>query len=727
MSNFDLDSAISLIVDDCRESNYRDCLLRSIEFFDENPIIPDLKDEVQKVMDNYEKMLECYASDVKDPKLPEVYAGIKSFCHNLVHHLLMYQVIQNDSFFRSASDSSKNLDLMQIGERIEKGDIDEDFLNLAFSYILTVRQWNGKKLSYFADIVCNPATDYRAAALMISAAMLSSIKVFDYNMMTTLFDIWKKSKDVKVSERALVGWSVIMMSVDSEQYPYIKEFIDKIKEDEKTVAHLFAVQKQILFCMDAADDAQQFSNDVMSAFPDDKWLKPLADDEKPSVDDILAPDMKEKMMATIDKKINKMVNMQRQGADVYFDGFSKMKTFDFFNVASNWFLPYYGSHSSLAPLLEVLDGDETFARSMEKSFSFSDGDKYSFCFVMASSLSGILSALKPVVKEGFSPLLDNPIVDNPDEMAFLQRRICLQDLYRFLTLSPFKNSFPELFSTEEGSYAYFLANPLFKEDKCFDDARILVSNFLFSREHFEQLDYFLLDHPYRKDEKLMKGFCSMSHSDYVGAIELLSPFQNDKDSARLVKRSLMDCYIGLNNFDKALELCEELEREKATKSLFVKKAYCLFQTHRIDDAMALLYEADYKNPNDLDILRPLAWGHILRREFDKALALYNQIVELAPSENSEDAYNIGVCFWLKGSFYSSMPFFYRYMEKTEDDVDELIKKIHVDLNMLKETGLQEFELVLLRDIITRWSPDVMNDSDEKDDPDGMDAMDDMDD
>lgn len=60
-----------------------------------------------------------------------------------------------------------------------------------------------------------------------------------------------------------------------------------------------------------------------------------------------------------------------------------------------------------------------------------------------------------------------------------------------------------------------------------------------------------------------------------------------------------------------------------------------------------------------------------------------------------------------------MPFFYRYMEKTEDDVDELIKKIHVDLNMLKETGLQEFELVLLRDIITRWSPDVMNDSDER--------------
>ncbi len=90
----------------------------------------------------------------------------------------------------------------------------------------------------------------------------------------------------------------------------------------------------------------------------------------------------------------------------------------------------------------------------------------------------------------------------------------------------------------------------------------------------------------------------------------------------------MDCYIGLNNFDKALELCEELERERATKSLFVKKAYCLFQTHRIDDAMALLYEADYKNPNESSTFSfVLAWGHILRTCWN-LIRLWRSIIRL---------------------------------------------------------------------------------------------------
>lgn len=47
-------------------------------------------------------------------------------------------------------------------------------------------------------------------------------------------------------------------------------------------------------------------------------------------------------------------------------------------------------------------------------------------------------------------------VHDPKELAFLIRRECLQDLYRFLTLSSFKNSFPKVFSSEQDSIAYFL-------------------------------------------------------------------------------------------------------------------------------------------------------------------------------------------------------------------------------------------------------------------------------
>ena len=93
-----------------------------------------------------------------------------------------------------------------------------------------------------------------------------------------------------------------------------------------------------------------------------------------------------------------MVNMQKQGADVFFDGFSQMKSFDFFNTASNWFVPYYEANPALYPLLEILEGDDTFLRTLKLSHSFCDGDKYSFSFCMAASLKGTLSALLPIVK-----------------------------------------------------------------------------------------------------------------------------------------------------------------------------------------------------------------------------------------------------------------------------------------------------------------------------------------
>lgn len=60
---------------------------------------------------------------------------------------------------------------------------------------------------------------------------------------------------------------------------------------------------------------------------------------------------------------------------------------------------------------------------------------------MAASLKGTLSALLPIVKEGFGPMFSETDVHDSKELAFLIRRECLQDLYRFLTLSSFKIRF----------------------------------------------------------------------------------------------------------------------------------------------------------------------------------------------------------------------------------------------------------------------------------------------
>lgn len=123
----------------------------------------------------------------------------------------------------------------------------------------------------------------------------------------------------------------------------------------------------------------------------------------------------------------------------------------------------------------------------------------------------------------------------------------------------------------------------------------------------------------------MKGLFLLSMTEYELAIDVLSPYQDEEENVEVIKPALVKCYIGLHQYDKALELCEQLISLKSTTKRLLQKVYCLFQLYRTDEAMAILYEMDYKNPNDLQILRPLAWGNILRFEYEKAKDIYERL------------------------------------------------------------------------------------------------------
>ena len=281
-------------------------------------------------------------------------------------------------------------------------------------------------------------------------------------------------------------------------------------------------------------------------------------------------------------------------------------------------------------------------------------------------------------------------VHDPKELAFLIRRECLQDLYRFLILSSFKNSFPKVFSSEQDSIAYFFAKPLFKADEKFDRVRLYICDFLFKRNQSVRLSFFLSDTPRCKEEKLMKGLFLLSMTEYELAIDVLSPYQDEEENVEVIKPALVKCYIGLHQYDKALELCEQLISLKSTTKRLLQKVYCLFQLYRTDEAMAILYEMDYKNPNDLQILRPLAWGNILRFEYEKAKDIYERLASDDFSSIPEDSYNLAICLWLQGDVRTSISLFNRYLELADIDVAALIQQLYDDFKMLKNNGVLEY-------------------------------------
>ena len=82
-------------------------------------------------------------------------------------------------------------------------------------------------------------------------------------------------------------------------------------------------------------------------------------------------------MEELEASFQKISDMQKRGADIYFGGFSHMKRFSFFYTLCNWFMPFYTEHPQLQHLTQGLL-QSNFIKQLMLHGPFCDSDKYSF-------------------------------------------------------------------------------------------------------------------------------------------------------------------------------------------------------------------------------------------------------------------------------------------------------------------------------------------------------------
>lgn len=79
----------------------------------------------------------------------------------------------------------------------------------------------------------------------------------------------------------------------------------------------------------------------------------------------------------------------------------------------------------------------------------------------------------------------------PETNPSMVRRMLLQDLFRFFKVSPFKKTFTNVFSEEEGSPAFFLGNKVFAEIGNNQKMRMKICNFLCKRKDYKRMWSFI--------------------------------------------------------------------------------------------------------------------------------------------------------------------------------------------------------------------------------------------
>ena len=184
------------------------------------------------------------------------------------------------------------------------------------------------------DMLLSPTLDINDQLLLISCVMLSAINQFDMAKFRMLVHVYQQSTDESVRQRALVGWVfAIDPEIGANLYEEKVQLVEKLLEDEAVCQELVELQQQIIYCINAEVDTAMIQQEIMPDIIKGQGLhiskNGVLEQDEDDLNDILHPDETESKMEKMEASFQRMVDMQKQGSDIYFGifGLSLSDTF----------------------------------------------------------------------------------------------------------------------------------------------------------------------------------------------------------------------------------------------------------------------------------------------------------------------------------------------------------------------------------------------------------------
>lgn len=580
-----------------------------------------------------------------------------------------------------------------------------------FDYIWTARTWNESLAEAFLDILLSPTIDSNDQQTIVSAVMLSAMNAFDANKLSLLLHVYQQSADEAVRQRALVGWVFCLNENGLNLYPEVAELLEQTVAEERCQQELTELQLQLIYCANAEGDRQTIQNEIMPEIMKSSDFRVTGHGieavEEDPMEDVLDPDASERRMENVENAMRKIMDMQKQGSDIYFGGFSQMKRFPFFDDICNWFVPFDMNHPVVRRNMKQVRWSG-FLRQMLNNNSFCDSDKYSLVFCFNQIMGVMPDKVKEMMDRGEEKFMVeelNMITPETESPAFVRRKY-LQSLYRFFKVYPsrsmFRNPFEEkqrlmpgyLFFAEKsfaatalGSQCCEVARFLMKR-KRMKEASVLLDNFVETQR--DDYQYIVTKaHALRLiGEKSYYGFASVL---YKKALEMKA---DDEHVISGLARSL----FATQDYEKSYELYEQLlEKHPEKKSFMLNSAACLVNMKRYEEALKKLYQLNYNHPEDLNVKRVLAWALVGAKRYEQAMKLYGELLEIEQPK-TDDMLNYGFCLWCSGDVANAANMFHHYEELTGGTSDQLETIINEEeRELLLEHGITETEILLMLD------------------------------
>lgn len=648
-----------------------------------------MAEEFAYIKDDYNRMTSYWLNDVKDPCLENMINGLARRIANFISEYSSRLLNQEDSCYlltlkRQAGkkgdswiwsdirhklesfvsdEALAGLDFAGEGEERLERIIDEhyEYSQRLFNHIATMGLICGNEVDDVIDLLCSPTVDSGDQQLIVSALTLSGSRAFDINKFKVMAHVCRKGATMRVRQRALVGFVLTqgynMNVIYKEQNDIFAETI----ADEDIASQLVELQMQMLFCKKAESDSDVLEKEIMPEMLKNSPIrinKGKLEEKEDSIEDILGGNDEESRAEEVERLINKMNGMQKAGSDIFFNGFSHMKNFPFFDNMVNWFLPFSNSNKNVRQCLKTYGG-AGFLELLFSNTSFCDSDRFSFVF-----------AFEHVVKRMPSSILEHLNTSNlntdkgMEETPTLYRRNYLQCLYRFFKLFKWSNGYFSPFVQwrkykgacywshgNRSSYVpfyVFIVNTLFLNTRWLEEnlPRLML---FFCKNHYEGLDIELMAiiWPYidtyegnmargKFYDTFLLGDSGLEY--YQRALEL-------KPNSVIAKKKVA-LHLMEYNPEEAKKMLMELKQEGVdSPSMNYHLALSCLKVGDYTTGLPLLYKLEYMYPEDDKINALFGATLLLGGNIEKAYAVFDKVMDFQSTKINSIAFLVAC--WLK--------------------------------------------------------------------------------
>lgn len=684
----------------------------------------------EDVKNDYRLMQDAMMRGLRDDKIDEVYADIMRKVYGASLDVLIEEKVKRYSSFAYARVSAQQTEAHPDAVRtvleayvqdmammafepestrkakMEKLTADHHaYMKQLFNALLVAPMWNDRRAADFADLLLSPTIDRDDALLLVSAVMLATMNVNDPYKWDMLAEVYVRATDKVLKMRALVGW-VLSLPYDPRGprlFPFVQERIKVMLADKTTLKQMLDMQMQMLFCCNADADNEEIQRNIMPTLIKNTNLQMtrlgIVEKEDDPMKDIMDPNAAERDMEEMERKYRKMMDMQKQGSDIYFGGFSKMKTFPFFNDLCNWFAPFNAAHPALGAARERLAGS-TFLNNLMENGPFCDSDKYSFALAIAQIMDRMPDNVKEMLNSDatFGPTVSK---DEQEDPAYICRSY-LQSLYRFFRLYRSKRDFLNPFILDElednDGNALFMSYKLLACPEMEENA-VALCGFLLKRKMMRELMSMAICYKSSQNPRLVRflALVPMTDGKWQEAYDLFAFVPEDQHTEESL-RGMAHCCMSLKRFGEAVAIYRRLlAMHPDSFSYQLNLAVCLMSSDAasscgdvaslggkvearpnkvVEEGTKLLYKLDYEHPDNANVRRVLAWCMMLQGNFDKAIDFYTRLLS-QPDAVSADRLNAAYAHWLSRDVARAVALLRKYCnlcEQEEAEAKEAAKK-----------------------------------------------------